>query len=95
MCYNLRSLVVSFTYVSYQSSELLIGTVQILVDSQNVSTESSGLLISPSGMAKKTTCHTSSESHACLHAYLYACFVGIGSQPDLEQDVSTLVRKLY
>ena len=45
MCYNLHSLVVSFTYVSHQSSGLLIGTVQISVDSQNISTESSGLLI--------------------------------------------------
>ena len=45
MCYNLRSLAVSFTYVSYESSGLLIDTVQILVDSQNISTESSGLLI--------------------------------------------------
>ena len=45
MCYNLCSLVVSFIYVSYQSSGLLIGTVQISVDSQNISTESSGLLI--------------------------------------------------
>ena len=45
MCYNLCSLVVSFTYVPYQSSGLLIGIVQISVDPQNVSTESSRLII--------------------------------------------------